>query len=66
MNWTGKFNESTTSGGIETIKKGRTGKATRTGISRTLSSKVVKQNFGERVVDMSYVPFIRKTFLSIK
>ena len=60
VNWTGKFNESTTSGGIETIKKGRTGKATRTGISRTLSSKVVKQNFGERVIDMSYIPFIRK------
>ena len=66
VNWTGKFNESTTSGGIETIKKGRTGKATRTGISRTLSSKVVKQNFGERVVDMSYVPFIRKNVIEFQ
>ena len=58
-NWTGKFNETTVSGNIEKTEIGRTGTATRTGISRSLSSKVMKQNFGERVVDMSYIPFIR-------
>ena len=63
-NWTGTFKETTQSGSIRTTKEGRTGTATRSGITRSLSSKVMKQNFGERVIDMSYIPFIRAKDIS--
>jgi hypothetical protein len=58
-NWTGTFVESTTSGNQKTTTTGRTGTATRTGLKRELSSQVVNQSFGERLVDLSYIPFIR-------
>ena len=63
-NWTGSFVEKTQSGYITTTKKGRTGTATRSGISRTLTNKVVKQSFGERIVDTSFVPYIRAQSIS--
>ena len=58
-NWTGTFVEKTNSGNQRTVKEGRTGTATRTGLKRELSSQVVQQSFGEKVVDLSYVPYIR-------
>ncbi|MAF35869.1 hypothetical protein CL622_02005, partial [archaeon] len=58
-NWTGTFAETTTSGFITKTLHGRTGTATRAGISRTLTNKVVNQSFGERVVDTSFIPYIR-------
>ena len=58
-NWTGTFVESTSSGNQKTTTSGRTGTGTRTGLKRELTSQVVNQSFGERLVDLSYVPFIR-------
>jgi hypothetical protein len=63
-NWTGAFKEKTTRGNTTTTKKGRTGTATRTGIKRELSSQVVNQSFGERLVDLSYIPYIRSKTIS--
>jgi len=63
-NWTGKFQETTNNGNQATTKEGRTGTATRTGIKRELSSKSVGQSFGERIVDLSFVPFIRSKTIS--
>lgn len=58
-NWTGTFKETTSSGSTETTSSGRTGTSTRTGIKKTVGSKVVQQSFGEKIVDLSYAPFIR-------
>ena len=63
-NWTGSFKEKTTRGNTTTITQGRTGTATRTGLKNELSSKVVNQSFGERLVDLSYIPFIRSKTIS--
>ena len=63
-NWTGTFLEKTQSGNQKTVKEGRTGTATRTGIKRELSSQSVSQSFGEKIVDLSYVPFIRAKDIS--
>ena len=58
-NWTGTFKETTSSGNTETTTSGKTGTATRTGIKKTVGSKVVQQSFGEKIVDLSYAPYIR-------
>ena len=63
-NWTGTFIEKTHSGNQTTVKEGRTGSATRSGLKRELSSQVVQQSFGERLVDLSYVPYIRSKTIS--
>jgi len=63
-NWTGTFLEKTSSGNQTTVKEGRTGSATRSGLKRELSSQVVQQSFGERLVDLSYIPFIRSKTIS--
>jgi len=63
-NWTGTFIEKTSSGNQTTVKEGRTGSATRSGLKRELSSQVVQQSFGERLVDLSYVPYIRSKTIS--
>lgn len=63
-NWTGTFIEKTSSGNQTTVKEGRTGTATRTGLKRELSSQVVQQSFGEKIVDLSYVPYIRSKTIS--
>ena len=63
-NWTGTFVESTSNGNQRTDTKGRTGTSTRTGLKRELTSKVMNQSFGERVVDLSFVPFIRSKTIS--
>ena len=63
-NWTGTFVEKTSSGNQTTVKEGRTGSATRSGLKRELSSQVVQQSFGERLVDLSYAPYIRSKTIS--
>ena len=63
-NWTGTYKEVTESGSSETTTIGRTGTATRTGIKKTRGTKVVKQSFGEKIVDIAYAPFIRKNTIT--
>ena len=64
-NWTGRFTNRTTSGRTTTTTSGRTGTATRTGITRTISgSNVITQSFGNRVVDVAFIPFIRSQTIS--
>jgi len=64
-NWTGRFTNRTTSGRTTTTVSGRTGTATRTGITRTISgSNVITQSFGNRVVDVAFIPFIRSQTIS--
>ena len=59
-NWTGRFTNRSSSGNTTTTVQGRTGTATRTGITRSIAgSNVISQSFGNRVVDVAFIPFIR-------
>ena len=64
-NWTGRWNTNTTQGFTRTIQEGRTGTQTRSGITRELvGSNVNRQSFGDRIVDISFIPFIRSRTIS--
>ena len=64
-NWTGRWSTNTTTGNTRTIAEGRTGTQTRNGITRELvGSNVNRQTFGDRVVDISFIPFIRSRTIS--
>ena len=54
--------EVTESGSSETTTIGRTGTATRTGIKKTRGTKVVKQSFGEKIVDIAYATIYQKEY----
>jgi len=59
-NWTGRWNNFRRSGDFVSGASGRTGTRTRTGITREIAgSNVRRQSFGERIVDLSFIPFIR-------
>ena len=60
-NWTGRWdNSSRINNQFVNVNRGRTGTRTRSGITREIAgSNVRRQSFGERVVDLSFIPFIR-------
>ena len=64
-NWTGRWSDSSQAGNVISTVSGRVGTRTRTGISREIAgSNVQRQSFGDRVVDVSFVPFIRARTIS--
>lgn len=65
-NWTGRWNNFTRiNQNFVSGSAGRTGTRTRTGITREIAgSNVQRQSFGDRVVDLSFVPFIRSRDVS--
>jgi hypothetical protein len=64
-NWTGRWDNFQRQGNFVTGATGRLGTRTRTGISREIAgSNVRRQSFGERIVDLSFIPFIRSRDVS--
>jgi len=64
-NWTGRWNNSDRQGNFITTSSGRIGTVSRTGITREIAgSNVQRQSFGERIVDLSFIPFIRSRDVS--
>ena len=65
-NWTGVWDNSRrVSDSWVNVDRGRIGTRTRTGITREIAgSNVRRQSFGERVVDLSFIPFIRSRDIS--
>lgn len=62
-NWTGSTDQvrryETWNAGFEETITTQTGTQTRDGIATALSNRVNSVNYGDRVVDVSYIPFIR-------
>ena len=68
-NWSGQWSQSagasTGGGSASATVTGTVTSRTRTGITREISgSNIVRQSFGDRVVDVAFIPFIRSQTIS--
>ena len=65
-NWTGRWNNfERLNNQFITGSTGRTGTRTRSGITREIAgSNIQRQSFGDRIVDLSFIPFIRSRDVS--
>ena len=64
-NWTGRWSESSRMGNQVTTVSGTTSSSTRTGITREIAgSNLLTQSYGDKVVDVAFIPFIRSRTIS--